>query len=77
MIEDDIKTMKRKIDAIITNISLYQRDIKTHMKKLKSNYGIGDIENINDIIKELEFNIKILNKQEQKLLIKASRLLNK
>jgi len=72
---DDTRTLKRKVDAIITNINIYNRDIKKAMIKLKTNYDIDDIEDIDGIIEDLESEIKIIDKKKEILLNRANKLL--
>jgi len=72
---DDTRTLKRKVDSIITNINIYQRDIKKSMIKLKTNYDIDDIEDIDGIIDELESEIKSIDKKKEVLLNRANKLL--
>jgi len=72
---DDTRTLKRKVDAIITNINIYNRDIKKAMIKLKTNYDIDDIEDIDGIIEDLESEIKSIDKKKEVLLRQANKLL--
>jgi len=75
MVREDVRTLKRRIDAIITNINIYNRDIKKAMIKLKTNYDIDDIEDIDGIIEDLESEIKIIDKKKEILLNRANKLL--
>jgi len=72
---DDTRTLKRKVDAIITNINIYNRDIKKAMIKLKTNYDIDDIEDIDGIIEDLESEVKSIDKKKEILLNRANKLL--
>ena len=75
MPRDDTRTMKRKVDSIIANIDIYRRDIRKALRKLKDNYGIDDLENINEEIAEIEEKIRITDRKKERLLKKADRLL--
>jgi mRNA-degrading endonuclease YafQ of YafQ-DinJ toxin-antitoxin module len=75
MPQDDIRTLKRKVDSIITNIKIYERDIKKATKKLKENYNISDIKDIDEILDNLNDKVKIMQRAKDKLLRKANNLL--
>ena len=75
MAREDVRTLKRKVDSILTNIEIYNRDIKKAMIKLKTNYDIDDIEDIDGIIEDLESEIKSIDKKKEILLRRANKLL--
>jgi len=70
----DIKTLKRKVDSISTNIKIYERDLEKHLKDLKSRGIEGSI---SSHIKQLKDENKKLIQQEQSLLRKADKILNR
>ena len=72
---DDVRTLKRKVDSIITNISIYERDIRKSITKLKTNYNIDDIDDIDVLIEELESDVESLQRKKEVLLKRASKLL--
>ena len=74
MQKDDVRTLKRKISAILTNIEIYKNDIRKAKKKLKSK-GIESMDDIDNEIEKRKSEIKKLDKEKDKLLTRASRLL--
>ena len=76
----DIKTLKRNVDSITTNIQIYERDLAKYLKDLK-NRGIdgsmGGISAIGDYIKERKEENKELIAKEQSFLGKANRILQR
>ena len=72
---DDVRTLKRKVDSIITNISIYERDIRKSITKLKTNYNIDDIDDIDVLIEELKSDVESLQRKKEVLLKRASKLL--
>jgi hypothetical protein len=75
MLKDDTRTLKRKVDSIITNIAIYKKDISRYKKKLQNQYDIEDLSDIKPLIESLEEGVKEMNKKEEKLLQRASHLL--
>ena len=70
----DIKTLKRNVDSISTNISIYENDLGKHIQSLKK-YGIdGSTESH---IAKLKKENRILIDKEQSLLNKANRILSR
>ena len=69
----DIKTLKRRVDSISTNISIYENDLSKHLKSLEK-YNIKSIpEHINKLKQENKQKIN----EEQKLLRKANLILER
>lgn len=76
MQRDDTRTLKRKVDSIITNINIYRRDIDKAMHKLKTGYDINELADIDEMLDEIHSELKVLDKKKEKLLRRASKLLN-
>jgi len=67
----DIKTLKRKIDSIVTNIAIYERDMAKHIKTLK----LKGIESTDNYVEELKNKNKKLIDEKEKVLGKVDRIL--
>ena len=70
----DVKTLKRRVDSISTNISIYESDLERLLKNLKRYRINGEIP---DHIKKLKEENKKLIPEEQSWLRKADRILSK
>ena len=68
----DIKTLKRNVDSISTNISIYESDLGKHIQSLKR-YGIDS--SVESHIAKLKKENKELIAKEQSLLNRANRIL--
>jgi prefoldin subunit 5 len=73
---NDIRTLKRKVDAITTNIKVYERDVARYESTLKEKYNIHDIDDIDSAAKKIEKKIKKLSKKKHQILSKASKILS-
>jgi hypothetical protein len=77
MPQNDIRTLKRKIDSIYTNIKIYQHDLKRYEKTLEDKYGITEIEDAENLVDELEAKNRKRRKQQQSILSNAAKLIKK
>ena len=73
--QQDIKSLKRKIDAIATNISIYQHDLKKYKATLQKQFGITDLDEADQLLDDLETDIESLTKKQNILLSRAAKLL--
>lgn len=73
--QQDVRTLKRKVDAITQNINIYRHDLKRHKSKLLEKYGIDG--NTESKLEELKKQLEELEKNQQKILRRASRILER
>lgn len=69
----DIRTLKRKVDSITTNLAIYECDLQKHEKRIE----LKGIDSIPEHIEKLKAENKDLIKHEQVLLRKANRILSR
>ena len=67
----DIRTLKRRVDSLTTNIAIYENDMRKNIKTLK----LKGIESTDNYIEKLKAENKKLIEQEQKLLNRVNRIL--
>jgi len=77
MPQNDIRTLKRKLDAIFTNIKIYQHDLKRYEKTLEEKYSITDVDDAEKLIDNLEAKNRKRRKQQQAILANAAKLIRK
>jgi predicted DNA-binding protein YlxM (UPF0122 family) len=77
MQQNDIRTLKRKLDAIYSNIKIYQHDLKRYETTLKKKYSITDTKDAENLVDELEVKVKKYRNQQNKILGRAARLIKK
>ena len=70
---EDIKTLKRRVDSISTNISIYENDLSKYLKSLEK----YDIKSIPEHIRKLMQENKQKINEEQKLLRKADLIISR
>lgn len=75
MPKDDLREIKKKIDAVTTNIKIYKRELRQYTKQLKEEFDVVNIDDIDSLVKDLESQVDSLNEKRNRLLSKASQLL--
>jgi uncharacterized protein YoxC len=71
----DIKSLKRKIDAITSNIQIYKHDHDRYVEKLRKLFGVNDLSEAEELLDTLEATIEGLQKRQTIILAKANKLL--
>jgi chromosome segregation ATPase len=71
----DIKSLKRKIDAITSNIAIYKHDHDRYVAKLNKLFGITDLQQAEALLDELENKISKAQRRQTLLLSRANQLL--
>lgn len=77
MPSQDLSSLRRSVNSIISNIEVYRKDIGRSMELLKHNYDIdgSEIDNIDKEIERLEKSLDKLDDRKDKLITKANKIL--